>query len=64
MAVKRIYVVSTAGSTRLIEAVSKASAISFVAKSMIEGRVASQQDLVGLIMDGVLVEGVASDEEE
>ena len=63
MAVKRIYVVSGVDSIRLIEAGSKAQAISFVAKSSFEGRVASQSDLVKFIMEGVLVEGSGDPED-
>ena len=55
---KRIYVVTTDAGARLVEAASRAQAISYVAKNTITADVASQRDLVSLVAAGVSVEGM------
>ena len=52
----RIYIVKQDKKERLVRAVSAAAAIRHVSYPMFEARVASQQDLVNLIGQGVKVE--------
>jgi hypothetical protein len=54
----RIYVVNSPSGDRLVEAANKAQAINFVVSDIISAHVASQADLVSLIQNGVLVEGI------
>ena len=61
---KRIYVVTTDAGARLVEAASKAQAISYVAKSTISAEVASQRDLVSLVANGLGVEGMGDPAED
>lgn len=58
---QRIYLVSTNdGKTRLVKAGMRSQALSHVANSMLTIRVASQDDLVKAVSEGVQVEGARS----
>lgn len=62
---KRIYVVrSHSDGERLVEASTKAQAISFVAKHTITAEVAGQSELVRLVQSGILVEKAGDNTEE
>ena len=52
----RIYIVTGPTGTRLIKAAAPSQAITHVAKSEFDARVASQDDLVQALSDGVKVE--------
>ena len=56
----RIYIVKQDKKERLVRAVSATAAIRHVAAPMFEARVASQQDLVNLVGQGVKVEEAIS----
>ena len=52
----RIYIVTGPTGTRLVKAAAPSQAITHVAKSEFDARVASQDDLVQALSDGVKVE--------
>jgi hypothetical protein len=52
----RIYIVTGPTGTRLVKAAAPSQAITHVAKSVFDARVASQDDLVEAIGNGVKVE--------
>lgn len=56
MSITRIYKVVTPQGIRLVRATSKASSLSFVAKSTLTSSLASQEELVELLTKGVEVE--------
>lgn len=56
MATNRIYVVKNGENERLIEAVSKNSALAYAVKTTMTVDLASQNSLVKLLGDGVAVE--------
>lgn len=61
---QRIYIVSTPdGNTRLVRAAMRQQALSHVAASLLEVRVASQDDLVAEVSRGVKVEDYRSSEQ-
>lgn len=53
---KRIYLVENCGQQRLIAAESKGAALSYAVKTSVKVELASQEDLVALVKDGVEVE--------
>lgn len=64
MATQRIYIVGTpAGETRLVRASIRQQALSHVANSVFTVRVASQEDLVQAIINGVAVENYKAPEQ-
>lgn len=56
MAKQRIYLVTAKGVRRLIRATHRQQAIAYVANSMLECRVAEQDDLVQCLTGGIDVE--------
>ena len=64
MATQRIYIVGTpSGETRLVRASIKQQALSHVANSTFTVRVASQDDLVQAVTNGVAVENYKAPEQ-
>lgn len=64
MATQRIYIVGTPnGETRLVRASIKQQALSHVANSTFTVRVASQDDLVQAVTNGVAVENYKAPEQ-
>ena len=55
----RIYKVNTPNGSRLVRAVNKTQAIGYVARATIKAAVATQDDLLALVADGVKVEDAA-----
>jgi hypothetical protein len=60
----RIHMVCTQDRTRLVRAATKNAAIRHVAKDIISATVASQNDLVALLSEGVEVEDASPEEGE
>ena len=56
MATTRIYIVTGPTGTRLVKASAPSQAITHVARSVFDARVASQDDLVEAVSSGVKVE--------
>jgi hypothetical protein len=56
MATTRIYIVNGPTGTRLVKAAVASQAITHVAKSEFSAKVASQDDLVEAVSDGIKVE--------
>jgi hypothetical protein len=66
MATQRIYIVNGPTGTRLVKASVASQAISHVAKAAFSAKVASQDDLVQALSDGIKVEvyGAEAGEQE
>lgn len=66
MATQRIYIVNGPTGTRLVKASVASQAISHVAKAAFSAKVASQDDLVQALSDGIKVEvyGTEAGEQE
>ena len=66
MATQRIYIVNGPTGTRLVKASVASQAISHVAKAAFSAKVASQDDLVQSLSDGIKVEvyGAEAGEQE
>ena len=64
MAESRIYVVTSGGKDRLIEAANKAQALAYAAKTTFVVKVAGQKDLIALVAAGVAVEMVRDRSED
>mgnify|MGYP000729963748 CR=1 FL=1 len=66
MANQRIYIISGPTGTRLVKASVASQAISHVAKAAFSAKVASQDDLVQALSDGIKVEvyGAEAGEQE
>lgn len=62
--VQRIYAVTDGTTTRLVKATTPASAVSHVARSTYSVRVASQDDLVTMLSQGVAVETIRAEQQE
>lgn len=61
MASQRIYIVNGPTGTRLVKAAVASQAISHVAKSEFSAKVASQDDLVQALTEGIKVEAYGAD---
>lgn len=64
MASQRIYIVNGPTGTRLVKAAVASQAISHVAKSAFSAKVASQDDLVQALTEGIKVETYGETEAE
>lgn len=64
MAAQRIYIVNGPTGTRLVKASVASQAISHVAKAAFSAKVASQDDLVEALSNGVIVEVYGAEPEE
>lgn len=64
MAGKRIYLVGTKDGVRLVKAAVRQQALTHVANSLFEIRVASQDDLVEALGNGVKIEQYSGEQEE
>lgn len=56
MADSRIYAVADGDQTTLVRAISRAQAVAHIARSRFSVRVASQEDIVGLVSAGATVD--------
>lgn len=63
MSKTRIYTISNGDTDRLVRAASRAQAISHVARSVFNSRVATQDDLVDAMQAGVKVEDAGAEVE-
>ena len=63
MSKTRIYTISNGDTDRLVRATSRAQAISHVARSVFNSRVATQDDLVDAMQAGVKVEDAGAEVE-
>lgn len=64
MAAQRIYIVNGPTGTRLVKAAVASQAISHVAKSAFSAKVASQDDLVEALSNGIKVEAYGAEQGE
>jgi hypothetical protein len=64
MAGKRIYIVGTKEGVRLVKATVRQQALTHVANSLFEIRVASQDDLVDALGKGIKIEQYSAEQEE
>lgn len=64
MASQRIYIVNGPTGTRLVKAAAASQAISHVAKSAFSAKVASQDDLVEALSNGIKVEAYGAEQGE
>lgn len=64
MASQRIYIVNGPTGTRLVKAAVASQAISHVAKSAFSAKVASQDDLVEALSNGIKVEAYGAEQGE
>ena len=64
MASQRIYIVNGPTGTRLVKAAVASQAISHVAKSAFSAKVASQDDLVEALSNGIKVETYGAEQGE
>lgn len=64
MAGKRIYIVFTKEGVRLVKATVRQQALSHVANSLFNIRVASQDDLVDAMSEGVKIEQYSTEQDE
>jgi hypothetical protein len=63
MAGKRIYLVGTKDGVRLVRATVRQQALTHVANSLFEIRVASQDDLVDALQKGIKIEQYSGEQE-
>ena len=59
----RIYKVNTPNGSRLVRAVNKTQAIGFIARACLDAALATQDDLIALLADGVQVEAVNTEDD-
>jgi len=64
MSQKRIYVVGTPDGVRLVRATVRGQALTHVAQSQFTVRVASQEDLVEFLGDGIEIENAKHEQQE
>jgi hypothetical protein len=64
MSAERIYLVETPVGVRLVKASARSQALSHVAQSQFHVRVASQDDLVQALTDGVRVENYRNPDQQ
>lgn len=64
MSQKRIYVVGTPDGVRLVRATVRSQALTHVAQSQFTVRVASQEDLVEYLGDGIEIENARHEQQE